>query len=176
MSYVGEQVCCFLWTFLSVNAWHFFAVCSFPISAYCISQFSFITYQLTYYVVLSNYKKEDILYPLHYILGRRPTTLLIRGSCKTLFLSTLDQIHKALSRLGFLLPLLHLAHLVIELHRLYMSHIFSYAIIRLSPLLSWLLSPKKLIFFPNTALRIHFSHSPTVGTKHEPFIAVNNYH
>lgn len=81
----------------------------------------------------------------------------------------------AVSRLGFLLPLLHLVHLVIELHIFYMSYFLIHNN-KTVPYFHSSFSLKKLIFFANMALKIHFSHSATVGTKREQFIEVNNYH
>lgn len=91
------------------------------------------------------------------------------------FAKTLNLMHISMSRSGFLLPLFHLTHLVIELPSFYKSYFLIHSHKTL-PYFHNSFSLKKLIFFANTALRIHFSHSPTVGTKHEPFIAVNNYH
>lgn len=126
-------------------------------------------------IVLSNYKKEKIKYSLHYILGKWPGALLIRGFCKNPLPRTLDQMPIAVSRSGFSLPLLHWVLLVIELPSFYKSYFLIHSHKTL-PYFHDSFSLKKLIFFANTALRIHFSHSPTVGTKHEAFIAVNNYH
>lgn len=101
--------------------------------------------------------------------------MLLTEDLANFFPSTLDLMHISVSSLGFLLPLLHLVHLAIELHSFNKSY-FLICNNKSLPYFHSSFSLKKLIFFANTALRIHFSHSPTVGIKHEPFIAVNNYH